>query len=168
MMPKNSICAEIGVFGGNFSKQILKITNPKMLYLIDLWGFDESIHPLNFDSSVNENKMNQLYQKICDDFGNKNNVTIMKGYSSDVLSKFPDEYFDWIYIDGDHMYEGVKQDLALSLKKVKIGGFIAGDDYIDKYGWGVVRAVNECVQENNLNIIVIKKFQYVLQKPINH
>ena len=165
-MPPNAICAEIGVFEGRFSKNILDYTHPKMLHLIDMWSFDPSIHPLNFDSSVNENKMNKLYAKVCDEFGNKSNVKIMKGFSNDILPTFPDEYFDWIYIDGDHMYDGVKSDLKLAIDKVKQGGFIAGDDYLDRYGWGVVKAVNECIKENNLKIVIIKKYQYILQKPI--
>ena len=167
MLPKNAICAEIGVFEGKFSKQILKITKPKMLHLIDLWSFDESIHPLNFneDVKVDEVKMNQFYSKVLKNFGNKNNVKIMRGHSFEILSKFPDEFFDWVYVDGDHMYNGVKKDLELSIKKVKKGGFIAGDDYIDRYGWGVVKAVDECVEKNKLKIIIKKKFQFLLQKP---
>ncbi len=38
-------------------------------------------------------------------------VKIHRGYSTDILEQFPDEYFDWIYIDGNHLYEYVKNDL---------------------------------------------------------
>ena len=37
--PKDSICAEVGVWKGEFSKQILKRTSPRMLHLIDPWMF---------------------------------------------------------------------------------------------------------------------------------
>ena len=56
------------------------------------------------------------------------NVTICKGFSAEVLASFPDNYFDWVYIDGNHLYEFVKKDVELSFQKVKPGGVIAGDD----------------------------------------
>ncbi|NOZ45982.1 MAG: hypothetical protein GXO79_04285 [Chlorobi bacterium] len=35
MMPRNSVCAEVGTWKGEFSKQILEIAKPRKLYLID-------------------------------------------------------------------------------------------------------------------------------------
>lgn len=46
---------------------------------------------------------------------------------------FPDEYFDWVYIDANHQYDFIREDLKIYYKKVKRGGFITGDDY---YVWG--------------------------------
>ena len=40
-MPKNSICAEIGVHEGEFSRRILDIVNPRRLHLIDPWKYEE-------------------------------------------------------------------------------------------------------------------------------
>ena len=41
-MPKGSACAEIGVFKGEFSQQILDQTQPRKLHLIDPWKFQAS------------------------------------------------------------------------------------------------------------------------------
>ena len=49
--------------------------------------------------------------------------------SGEALEKFPDDYFDWVYIDGNHNDPFVGQDLALARRKVKAGGIISGDDY---------------------------------------
>ena len=64
------------------------------------------------------------------------------------------EMLDWIYIDGDHSYEGCLKDLENALQVVRPGGLIIGDDY----GWpdakwqkpGVTKAVNEFINNNKL------------------
>lgn len=40
LMPKGSICVEMGVHKGNFSKMISKIVNPNVLHLIDPWKYE--------------------------------------------------------------------------------------------------------------------------------
>ena len=46
MMPKNSVCAEIGVNQGQFSKEILEVVQPKKLHLIDPWAGED--HAVNY------------------------------------------------------------------------------------------------------------------------
>lgn len=41
-MPKNSVCAEIGVYKGEFSQQILSLVKPKKLHLIDPWKYESN------------------------------------------------------------------------------------------------------------------------------
>ena len=38
-MPENGVCVEIGVWKGDFSDRILRLTRPRELYLIDPWAF---------------------------------------------------------------------------------------------------------------------------------
>jgi hypothetical protein len=58
-------------------------------------------------------------------------VEIIHGFSTDVeiIHKFVDGYFDFVYIDGDHSYQGAKSDLLNFFPKVRVGGIIAGHDY---------------------------------------
>ena len=50
---------------------------------------------------------------------------------------------DLVYIDADHSYEGCTQDIRLYRSKAKM--VLCGDDYIDRPGFGVIRAVTEAL-----------------------
>jgi hypothetical protein len=53
---------------------------------------------------------------------------------------FENDYFDYVYIDGEHSYAAVTRDLANYFYKVKVGGHLIGDDY----GWeGIMPAVQD-------------------------
>jgi hypothetical protein len=74
------------------------------------------------------------------------------------LENFPDNYFDWIYIDADHSYEGVKKDINKSKTKVKRDGLLVFNDYTpwsvaELIPYGVPKAVNEFCIANNWEII---------------
>jgi predicted O-methyltransferase YrrM len=47
---------------------------------------------------------------------------------------FPDEFFDFIFIDADHSYEAVVKDIQSWWPKIKKGGIFAGDDFIPEDG----------------------------------
>jgi len=64
---------------------------------------------------------------------------------------FPDESLDFIYIDADHTYEAVVNDIKVWYPKLKVGGLFGGHDYWkSRYfgrNFGVIQAVNEFAQE---------------------
>ena len=130
-LPKGGVCAEIGVWNGGFSIEILSITRPKHLVLIDPWDLlsqqskEEWTHGKHKDSDF----MADMYANVESQYGAMDNVSIRKGFSADVLASFPDNHFDWVYIDGNHLYDFVKKDVEISFAKVKSGGVIAGDDF---------------------------------------
>ncbi|MFC1550403.1 class I SAM-dependent methyltransferase [Candidatus Neomarinimicrobiota bacterium] len=175
LLPKHSIGAEIGVHLGDFSKQIIKVVSPNELHLIDPW-----IHQISSTykdalyggkTKDGQNEMDKRYERVCRRFDKQINANIVKvhrGLSSTILKQFSDEYFDWIYIDGNHLYEYVKIDLKLSLKKIKSFGFITGDDYSDGGWWkgGVKKAVDEFCRNQAIQLIEIRNRQYILQKTI--
>ena len=59
------------------------------------------------------------------------NITVIHDFSTStvVIDNFPKNFFDFVYIDGDHSYKGAKSDLRNYYPKVKRGGVIAGHDY---------------------------------------
>lgn len=131
MMPKHGRCAEIGVWNGGFSGVILEVTQPTELVLIDPWdllsaqGEEEWTHKKH----QNNEFMRGMFENVSKNYAHLPNISIRKGFSADVLASFPDDYFDWLYIDGNHLYEFVRKDIEISFKKVRPGGIIAGDDY---------------------------------------
>jgi predicted O-methyltransferase YrrM len=73
--------------------------------------------------------------------------------SLEAVNFFADNSFDFVFIDGDHTYEGVKADIAAWSPKLKPTGMLAGHDYTpaghpDTSFEGVGRAVREAFGDN--------------------
>jgi hypothetical protein len=150
------VICEIGVFKGEFSKFIFNQINPKELHLIDIFEGIMCSGDKDGNNIVWVDLNNEM-ENIKNYFLNNKNVLIHKGLSYDLLKNFDDEYFDMIYIDGDHTYNGVKTDLNICLNKVKMGGLICGHDYSQMQFPEVVMAVNEFCFKNKLKIDYITK-----------
>ena len=131
-MVPNSICAEIGVEDGFFSEQILKYSKPKKLHLIDI-------------------DISKSYSK----FKDYSNVEFNEGSSKEILKDFKDEYFDWVYIDGDHSYDGCRSDLELSFQKIKNNGYVTGDNFHNDWH-GVLKAVVDFIINYPVELIIKK------------
>lgn len=69
------------------------------------------------------------------------NVVKLKGYDFEFLKRVPNRSLDFVYLDGDHDYPGVKKNILDWMPKIKKEGFIGGHDYL--LPWGVVQAVDE-------------------------
>lgn len=127
VLPKETPVAELGTLAGGSAEQILAISNPSELHLFDL------------DFTL-------LQQRASGPLDLR--VTLHEGDSSTMLAALPDEHFGWIYIDGDHSYDGVRKDIEVAVRKVRHDGFLVFNDYIywsylDQFPYGVPRAVNE-------------------------
>lgn len=136
MLPKHSVGAKIGVHLGEFSAQILEIVQPAELHLIDPWEHQTApeYRVAWYGGRVKRGQaeMDERHEAVAARFAPaiaQGRVRLHRGYSDAVLETFPDGYFDWVYIDGNHFYEFVKKDLETSLRKTKVGGLVTGDDY---------------------------------------
>lgn len=67
-------------------------------------------------------------------FGNQ--VIKQVAWSKEWLENNQDKEFDFIYIDGDHSAEAVKNDVKLSWNILKQGGILALDDYLYEHTRG--------------------------------
>ena len=112
--------------------------------------------------------MDQVFDELRTRFAKEPRVVVHRGMSSDVLRTFANAYFDWVYIDGNHSYDFIINDLRLCLEKTKPGGVIAGDDYMwESAGdYPVRRAVQVFVEENGLaETLTIVDSQFVIGLP---
>jgi FkbM family methyltransferase len=156
---------EIGVLRGDYSRIILERWNKGTLFLVDTWR--------HITSYIDMNGRDDQYHYDCLVETCKNikpwedRAHILRVDSEKAADMFPDEYFDFIYIDADHSYEGVVRDLKAWWPKIKKGGLFCGDDYIPDDGdiwltgqgdpvyagkFGVRKAVNEFVDSNKLSL----------------
>ena len=132
-LAKNSKLVEVGVWKGDFSKQIWNISNPNLLVLVDSWTFDEKVRgcapQVNGEEPLNQNFFNQAKKDTYKKFENFQNVHILDLNSLDASSNYEDNFFDYIYIDAEHTYEAVSSDLKAWYPKLKKNGTLFGDDY---------------------------------------
>src|SRR5437879_4312632 len=99
-LPKEGYGAELGVFEGTFSKEILRVTRPRWLWLVDtfegtVYSGDENgenIHCVN---------MAEMGIRLAAEFVHMN-VRLVKSRSQDWLRGVEESALDWVYIDTDH------------------------------------------------------------------
>lgn len=158
LMPANSICAELGVGKGNFSSIILEIAKPKLHYCVDLWGpIATNVQGTYY---TDQETWDQRYSEIQEKFKSYN-VKFVRDMTYNITNYVDKNIFDWVYVDGDHTYDGCMKDLQAVKSLVKDDGMILGHDYRPAWrkrpDWGVVESVNDFVEENNYYLSVVTK-----------
>ena len=117
------------------------VINPRSLFLVDIFS-GQMVSGDKNGENVQQINLYQSYFDLFRKYLNNPSISLYRGPSGHFLSLLPDAYLDFIYIDGDHSYKGVKIDIELARKKVKSGGFICGHDYTPQFP-GVIQAVDE-------------------------
>lgn len=182
---------EVGTFKGEFSKEIMENWEGS-LYMVDVW------RPLSneeyLDASNHGNHKNQIYGDAMNNISGFEDRAVMVRASSKVASNmFEDNSLDFVYIDANHAYDYVVQDIELWYPKVKEGGYLCGHDYInidwyndpnfakngkDKHIYsdnyyhgvfGVNSAVDEFCEKNGYNPQITKEWfgSWWLKKKVN-
>jgi hypothetical protein len=162
-LPSGGIIAEVGVAEGDFSAKILEHCRPQTLHLIDLWAFQDDAQYKRDLNNVADAEQEARYRAVCARFGSESaagNVKIYRGDSAITAAAFPDKTFDFVYIDGNHTYDGVRRDLEAYYPKVKDDGFICGHDFSNhesarELGFDVVRAVSDFSRERVCQICAV-------------
>lgn len=129
LIPKDSIFLEIGVFKGEFAKEIIKTAAPKKLYLVDIWKDSWGSGDKDGNNYVKIDNMEDIYLNLYMQVRDKLDIHVIRANSISFLKNCLDNYFDAIYVDGDHEEQAVYNDLVMSLSKIKQGGLLMGHDY---------------------------------------
>jgi predicted O-methyltransferase YrrM len=127
---KDLVGVEIGVDIGVNAYNMLSVLDIKQLFLIE-----------------------PDYKNICiiyKQLKKFKNIIIIDGYSQHVFDLVPDN-LDFVYVDGDHRYNSVLQDIELYYPKVRCGGVFGGHDF-NTNELGVCKAVIGFVEENDLEL----------------
>lgn len=118
--PKDAILTEIGSYSGVSTSLFACVCSH--VYAIDPWCNYNDIHSSMIFEAEHE------FDKRMVDYPN---VQKIKAKSMDIVNQFPDESLDVVYIDGDHSYESVLNDIQSWMPKICKNGLLCGHDYIE-------------------------------------
>lgn len=116
---------ELGVGGGTFSEYILKNTAFNKAILIDPYT---TFNVTDYYDSMNFIDMNENYrecQRRLAPYGKR--VTFIRKTSAEAVADFADDSIDVVYIDGNHEYKYVIEDIRNYWSKLRKGGYMFGD-----------------------------------------
>lgn len=157
--------AEIGVAGGYFSEIMFKTIPNLHLYCVDAWT------PYRGNLWSGSKLRNVNHFKTASKILSKYNSTIIREMSMDAVKKIKDNSLDFVYIDANHSFDYVMQDLIEWSKKVRLGGVISGDDYYHFRKAGVIGAVDAYTKAHGITFNLTDpipekvKNQGVLEQP---
>ena len=153
LIPTNAVVAEVGVAFGDLSRIIIDKSSPKEFYALDV--FSDKTKGFWGDNRFEDGGVTHLeyYENRFSKEINSGILRIRQGLSWDCLLKFPDDYFDYVYLDAAHDYNSVKKDTEILKRKVKKGGLIQFNDYTRNESYGTIPVINEFVNTTNSEVV---------------
>ncbi|MCI0534289.1 MAG: class I SAM-dependent methyltransferase [Verrucomicrobiales bacterium] len=149
--------AEVGVLAGTASESLLRNLPHLFLLMIDSWhqATPGSSYFESEDGAGRQSQAEHLANLQCaferTIFANNRRI-LVRCDSLTAAAAAADESLDFVFIDAEHTYDAVRQDIATWARKVRLGGIIAGHDYGGIHNrrgvWGVNRAVDQYAAEN--------------------
>jgi hypothetical protein len=171
-LKSGGVGAEIGVHTGDFSANLVNTAKPSKLYLIDPWEhFETPEHQKSMygGAASSPEIMEKRYEGVRARFKpqiDAGNIRIVRKRSAEGAADFPADFFDYVYIDGDHNKAGVTADIEAYWPKLKPGGIMAFDDY-SLTGWwgdGVVASVHELLAKRPSLLLLAMDNQIAIRK----
>ncbi len=122
--------AEVGVWKGAYTAAFCE-GNPQLHMLaVDPWlsypGWLDTKNAMPIEKA--ERFMEESYQQAVTRL-TPLRCTIVRKFSADAAAEVPNRSLDFVYIDGNHVFDAVIEDLTLWAPKVRAGGLVAGHDF---------------------------------------
>jgi len=170
---KPKVFLEVGVFHGVTARNVCELLNSlhgnEFKYVgLDLFdqnteNKDEVIPNTKFSNPLKNiyfkyiKKLNPYSLEAVKDLLKKfkNNVSLIKGNSNVILKKIDMSKIDYVFLDGGHDYQTVKNDLNCCREVIVNGGTVLCDDYDLSYAPGVKKAIDEFSSEHGLKCSII-------------
>lgn len=114
---------ELGVEQGEYSEVLCRANPTATLYAIDPWQ-----HYKGYRDHVNQAKLDGFYEKTKARLAPWPAI-LVKDFSEHAVKQFKDGSLDFIYIDANHSFQYVVNDLCWWAPKVRKGGIVSGHDY---------------------------------------
>ena len=170
---KPKIFLEIGVFHGVTARNICELLyqthkNDFKYIGLDLFAENEENKNEVIPNNTFNNPLKRIYFKYIKkqnpysleavrDLLKKfeKNVHLIQGNSNKVLKKIDMSKIDYVFLDGGHEYNTVKNDLDNSIEVITKGGTVLCDDYNLGSAPGVKEAIDEFVNKNQLNVEIL-------------
>ena len=145
---------EIGVAdGGNailVSKSYAKDPSSR-IYCVDPWMDYDEYPEYKGQQEKGYTTFLSNIQKLAD----TSKFIVKRGMSDEIVPTFADNFFDIIFVDGNHETEYVYRDGIMALEKVKVGGYIVFDDYTTYLWKHTMVGIDKFIAESNNKIDVI-------------
>lgn len=117
--------AEIGVRRGDFTKSVLSVWTGQKYHAIDPWVVQEpDVYREEQENQATQEAHLQAVQDIKDV-----RLNIIRALSTEAEKRFELSSLDCVYLDGNHSYAAVLDDINAWWHKVKIGGILGGHDF---------------------------------------
>jgi predicted O-methyltransferase YrrM len=120
------------------------------IYCVDPW-FDYDEYPEY--KGEQENSWRD-FQRNIQLSGHFEKFVVSRGLSENIVPTFSDNFFDIIFVDGNHETKYVYNDGVMALEKVKPGGYIIFDDYSETWPQ-TIKGIDEFIKDHNDKIEII-------------
>lgn len=135
-LPDNAVLAEVGVADGAsvifLAETLLNLGKTFTLYAVDNLEYGRHEQLWTILQHVGEANLGQW-------------IKVLPIDSLNTCVRFPDDHFDFVFLDSSHRYEPTKAEIREWYRKIKENGILAGHDYNEGEGKEVYDAVNVVV-----------------------
>ena len=143
--------AEIGVAAGSFSETLCKAIPGVKLYCIDPWDTYKG------NQRGGGKEMQYRNYEVAKERLSKYDATLIREKSMDAVKKFDYFSLDFVFIDGNHNFDFVIQDIIEWSYRIRSGGIVSGHDYYNFNNSGVIEAVDAYVNAHRLQLNLTSK-----------